>query len=562
MSRRPAAQSLPPLSRSSSSVSALLAAALLAACGSAPQTRGPVLPPSTAIRPPVSAPAPVAPPAPAEAPSPLETAAVAARFPAPSAEYAVPALKEGRATFTTADEMQALLQELSAPRNPPDADAALVSVIPLGKSQAGVPLQALLFTRHPSPTPSVVVRGGKPTVLVIGQQHGDEPASAEALLAVSQALATGNLQALLDRINVIVLPRVNPDGAASGQAAAANGIDIDADHLLLRTPEARAVARLVKDYQPLVVIDAHEYPLVPGLAETLGGAQRADGQLQYAGTSRVPEFISKAAEEWFRQPLLASMKQAGLTSEWSHRAAQDGRRLSMGSPSADSARNSNGLRNSVSFVVESRGGNLGRVHLKRRIHTQVTMISSLLRSSAQRAEDLSKLRRYVDASVRAEVCKDQVVVDAGLVPGEQTVTLLDPVSGADKPVAVKWDSSLSLGDGKLRSRPCGYWLAADQGDAVSRLRALGIRVEQFSEAAEIKGDANFGAPVDGEREFLALDAPKGSYYVPLSQPWANLAVGVLEPDASAGFVAAKVVTARDRLAKVKAIPKARRTLVP
>lgn len=557
------------LTRSVCSLEVLLAAGLLGACASGSSPKGPVLPAPGALRPATAAPAPApvapsAPSGPVEAVSALEAPAVAARFPAPAVDYALASLRDGRAEFTTADELQALMLELSAPRNPPDADAALVNVIPLGKSQSGAPLQALLFTRHPTPTPSVIVRGGKPTVLLIGQQHGDEPASAEALLVVAQALANGNLQALLDRINVIVLPRVNPDGAARGQAASANGIDIDTDHLLVRTPEARAVARLVRDFQPVVVVDAHEYPLVPGIEARIGGVQRADAQLQYAGTARVPEFMSKAAEEWFRQPLLASLKQAGLTHEWSHRVAGDAAaaRLSMGGTSADSARNTNGLRNAVSFVIESRGGNLGRVHLKRRVHTHVTMISSILRSSAQRAEDLSKLRRYVDTSVRAEVCKDQMVIDAGLTAGEQPLTLLDAATGADRTVSVKWDSSLTLRDGKARSRPCGYWLGADQTDAVSRLRALGIRVEQLSEAAEIKGDANSGAPVEGEREYLAIDGVKGSYYVPLSQPWANLAVAALEPGAADGFVAAKVITKRDRIAKVTVVPKVRRSLVP
>src|SRR5690606_35032588 len=124
-----------------------------------------------------------------------------------------------------------------------------------------------------------------PTVLLIGQQHGDEPASAEALLVVASELASGSLQGLLDRINVLVLPRVNPDGAARGQAAAANGVDLDTDHLLLSTPEARAVAQLARDYRPLVVIDAHEYPIDPTHVDRFGGAQRADLQLQYASTS-------------------------------------------------------------------------------------------------------------------------------------------------------------------------------------------------------------------------------------------------------------------------------------
>lgn len=577
------------LSRSVSfPLTGLLAAALLAACGSAPDLRTPPPLVRSRIAPPpapASAPAPAgaapvlaAPSAPSADPSasapvatgtstaPLETPAVAARFPEPSIAYPLASLAPGRTEFTSAAEMQALLQSFTAPastatgENPPS-----VTLLQLGSSQQGTPLQALLFTRHPSPSPSVIVRGGRPTVLLIGQQHGDEPASAEALLVVARELASGSLQGLLDRINVLILPRVNPDGAVLAQAAAANGVDLDTDHLLLATPEARAVAALARDYRPLVVIDAHEYPLDPGHAERFGGAQRADLLLQYASTAGLPDFVMKASEEWFRQPLVRALKGDGLTVDWSHRPVGDAtaRRMAMGAPSPDNARNVNGLRNAVSFIVESRGGNLGRTHLNRRVFSQVTAISHLLRSSAQRADDLVKLRKYVDASVRAELCSGEMLIDARLTPAEHSLVMLDPQTGDDKTVAVNWDSALLLRDGKPRSRPCGYWLAAGQTEAVARLRGLGLRVEQLLEAVEMQGDVNTGAPVAGEREFLSFNAPAGSYYVPLSQAWARLVVAALEPDSAHGLVARKVADGGPRrLVKVTTVPKVRRTIVP
>jgi len=490
----------------------------------------------------------------------METAAVAARFPDPAVVYPLPALQADRQTFTTAAELQAQLQALAS--RPLAPESTSITLVPLGNSQDGAPLQALLFTRHPSPTPAIIERGGRPTVMIVSQQHGDEPAGTEALLLIADALASGDLRDLLERINVVIFPRVNPDGAARGQAALANGTDLDTDHLLLTTPEARAMARLAADYRPLVVIDAHEYPLDAAYAERLGGSQRADLQLQYAGTAGVPEFISKASEEWFRQPLLNALKRDGLTVEWSHRMVADGQRASMGPARPDSARNVNGLRNAVSVVLESRGANLGRVHLNRRVHSHVSAITAMLKSSAQRANDLIKLRKYVDASVRADVCSGTAAVDAQLSPAEHALLLLDPSTGADKSVTVNWDSSLVLRDAKRRKRPCGYWLAADQSNAVSRLRGLGLRVEQLSEALDgMQADANAGPPVTGEREILEFKAPAGSYYVPLSQVWGNLVVAALEPDSAQGFLANKVITSPNGVRKIAVVPKVRRVLV-
>jgi len=568
--RRPAARSL---TFSLAPVALGCAAVLLSACGSSPMPKMPPLVPSRPAQAATPASAPVAPAtsapvasAPAAAASaavsPLENPAVAARFPDPAVTFSLPSLQDGRTGFTTAAELDAKLRALAATQPAaPSENPTSITLVPLGNSQDSTPLQALLFTRHPSPSAAVIVRGGRPTVLLVGQQHGDEPAGAEALLAVADELATGSLQGLLDRINVVILPRANPDGAGRNQAVTTLGTDLDTDHLLLTTPEAKAIAKLARDYRPLVVVDAHEYPLDASYTTRFGGAQRADVQLQYAATARLPEFISKASEEWFRQPVLAALKEGGYTSEWVHRPGE-GQRLAMGSPRPDSARNVNGLRNAVSFVVESRGGNLGRVHLQRRVASQVAVISDMLRTSAQRADDLVKLRKYVDASVRADLCNSQMVIDPRPSATEHTLALLDPATGADKSVSVNWDSSLVLRDGKQRSRPCGYWLAADQSDAVGRLRALGLRVEQLSEAFDMQADANAGTPVAGEREFIEFAAPAGSYYVPLSQPWGNLVVAALEADAAQGFLAAKVVTAPNKLRKVAVVPKVRRTLVP
>ena len=41
-----------------------------------------------------------------------------------------------------------------------------------------------------------------------------------------------------------------------------DGFDMAHDHLVLETPEAQALAKLARDYQPTVVLGAQEYPAV------------------------------------------------------------------------------------------------------------------------------------------------------------------------------------------------------------------------------------------------------------------------------------------------------------
>ncbi len=498
-------------------------------------------------------------------PPALLSDAVVARFPDPVMNYRTPALQSGRTDFTSNTELQALLRGLVRETSPS------VRLLNLGASQGGVPIEALLFTRSADAGPAALQLSGRPTVVVFGQQHGDEPASSEALIVLVQELARGRLQSLLDRINVVVVPRANPDGAQASQRASANGVDLDRDHLLLKTPEARALARLVREYQPVVVAEAREYQVSGLYAQKFGAVQRDDALAQYATTGNLPPFVTKAAEEWFKQPLFASLKLHGLSSQWIFTTSNDvdDKRLAMGGVLPDSGRNVQGLKNIVSLVVETRGAGLGRAHLQRRVHTQVVAMTSVLQSAAQRGADLLKLRQYVDADVSARVCQGQVVVVAGPTPTEYTLLMLDPTTGADKTVAVNWDSALVLRELKLRKRPCGYWLGADQTDAVARLRMLGVRVEQALAKGVVQGETYAETPREAgsdktELKPIAalLDVPEGSYYVPLSQPLANLVIAALEPDTPASYLAGGVVGHVSKLARVTMLPGFKMNVMP
>ena len=589
----------------------LCVALALAACTSVPlrplpppPQAAPVAPPPPEVTvppPPAAQPAPVPsptlpPPVPLGEPVPPAAAAsapygpaVAARFPDPPVIYRTPAFEPGHAGYTSNAELHALLADLAG-SSAERASGTEVRLLELGTSQNGAPLEALSFARRePGPSGSATradgIVPGRPTVLLIGQQHGDEPAGAEALLVVAQELAHGRFEPLLDRINVIVLPRANPDGAETGRRASANGVDVNRDHLLLKTPEAQAQARLLREFTPAVVIDSHEYTVVGRYLEKFGAVQRFDALLQYAMTANIPEFISKASEEWFREPMVARLRQEGLTSEWYYTTSTDptDRKISMGGTQPDTGRNVNGLRNAVSMLIETRGVGLGQLHLKRRVYTHVTAIGSVLQSTAMRAADLVKLRQYVDQEVSALACQGEVVVEAAPTPSEYRLLMLDPVTGADKPIVVSWDSALQLRPVKMRARPCGYWLAEQQADAVRHLRALGVQVLKLDEPGELRAEAyqEAGRELASRQDVRGplfdalgvlrakvqtvpalLDVKAGGYYVPLDQPLANLAVAALEPDTQNSFFANRIVSAVDGEARVLLRPDLKTTAVP
>ncbi len=99
-----------------------------------------------------------------------------------------------------------------------------------------------------------------------------------------------------------------------------------------------------------------------------------------------------------------------MQAEWYHRLTEEpsGPVVAMGGPRPDTSRNVNGLRHAVSLLIETRGADLGRTDLQRRVHGQIVAVTSILQQrGGARAADLHKLRGFVDSDVAAQACKGE-----------------------------------------------------------------------------------------------------------------------------------------------------------
>lgn len=548
--------------------SALACTALLAACSSTP------LPPwPTSSKPQVATPTrpapeiPVVPQATTQPIAPANNlvplpynAAVAARFPDPATRYDTPGLAPQRNQFTTASELSSWLNSQASKSLGRDTRLGIVQP---GSSQRGSPIQALVATRAPGIQPSALYDSRRPTVMLVAGQHGDEPAGTEALLIIARELAPGGLlEPLLQQINVILVPRANPDAVEAGTRNAADGTDIAHDHLLLNTPEAKALATLARDYRPVAVVDLQEFPAASIFLQKYQAIQRYDALLQYSATANQNEFVTKAAREWYTAPLRTALSQAGLSSDWYYTTSQDlqDKSISMGSLAPDSLRNISGLKNSVGYLVSSRGSDLGRAHIQRRVHTLVTAATRMLHSSAERAKDLTQVQAFVARETASLACHQQLAVQAEQTPEQRTLTMIQPDTGADQQVRVDWNASLQARTTLSRPRSCGYWLSASAQPAVDRLRLLGLQVLKVAEPGQLLADsyneARSATPASGAYALTrgAVEAPVGSYYLTMNQPMANIAAAALEPDTPYSYLARGLVPTLSDMARVMAPP--------
>src|SRR5687768_16910985 len=158
----------------------------------------------------------------------------------------------------------------------------------------------------PDASPEAVRRTGKLRVYIQANIHGGEVEGKESAQMLLREIAEGTHEDWLKTMVLIVAPIYNADGnervalnnrdaqhgpmGGQGQRANAQGLDLNRDHVKLDSPEARAVVRLLDDYDPHVSMDLH----------TTNGSRHAYF-LTYApplNPATDPAIISLLRQEW------------------------------------------------------------------------------------------------------------------------------------------------------------------------------------------------------------------------------------------------------------------------
>ena len=112
----------------------------------------------------------------------------------------------------------------------------------------------------------------KVRVYLQGAIHGNEPAADQGILALLGKMDANQTWtvSLLEKLDILVLPRYNPDGVSYFQREFGANIDPNREGTKLAKQQSRDIRSLISSFDPHVVADMHEY----GGSTVYGGIYR------------------------------------------------------------------------------------------------------------------------------------------------------------------------------------------------------------------------------------------------------------------------------------------------
>ncbi|KAF0328226.1 Carboxypeptidase 2 [Colletotrichum sp. SAR11_59] len=414
-------------------------------------------------------------------------------------------------------------------------------------SEEGRPFPYLHLTSGSAKSRRAANSTGKVRVWLQGAVHGNEPAGDQSMLALFGALDANQTwtASLLEKLDIVILPRYNPDGVFYFQRTLATNYDPNRDHVKLARKQTRDIKSLFNEFNPHVAVDMHEYSATARYGSYY---HAADGLFSAAKNLNIHPEIRSLSEELFAKNIGSAMESRGLrwepyvtgststNPEFKPTFAEAGSDAKIG-------RNAMGLTQCVTFLIEMRGIYLADQEFQRRTVAGLTMASSVLQTAADNAD---RVYTTIESSIADFKTNDaEIIVTDSSSTVQRTFTMVNINNGSVVQVPINFGSTTPVTANITRARPEAYLIPASWADLAERLRVGGLEVETLSEpykgtveaytitSAEFETGYYEGvvrATVTTEPLTREVDLPAGSFLVSTKQKNAALAFVALEPE--------------------------------
>jgi len=286
----------------------------------------------------------------------------------------------------------------------------------LGLSTDGQPVNMLLVSDDEIFLEGGIATSDKLTVMIIGSQHGNEPSGSEAIQMLIRDILHGE-DALLESMNLVLIPIANPDGRDQISRSNGNKVNINSNYIVLDQVEAQLIADTLNRFKPHVIFDVHE--------SSTGGRQlrEEEGYLANLGTQfevathvDIDADLEAFSTNIFLPDLIAAANHQGLVAR-QYRGVINSVNQPVGRASlgASRLRNYAGLQGAVSVLVENRVSIKNRDYptwqdIKRRTETQLSSILVFLQQTQLHREQIFEVTQQAEKNWSSDRNGDTVLM--------------------------------------------------------------------------------------------------------------------------------------------------------
>ncbi|MFZ2899030.1 MAG: M14 family zinc carboxypeptidase [Saprospiraceae bacterium] len=440
---------------------------------------------------------------------------------------------------TSYEEIKTLVETL-------DAASELLEAEVIGRSVQGRNLYALKFSSSRFGEDPSKIR-----VLIFAQQHGNEQSGKEGALLLASDLLKPENRYLFDRIDLALIPQMNPDGSEVNKRFNANGMDLNRNHLILTESETQALHRFFDKYLFEVSLDVHEYFPYGESWEKFGYRKNSEVTVGTTTNINISQDIRSLSDGGYLPFAFQYFKDRGFSSFTYCPGGPPNEGLIRHSTfDVNDGRQSLGIQHSFSFIQEGMNGKDAFVdNLKRRAEGQMTGMRALLDYAFTNHEKIKTLVAAEREKLLSPQPGQMVSIQSEHIADDRMLFL--PVyayaTGRDTVIQVA-DYRPVVSSLYEVEKPLGYLIPKDgtvltdwakrRGFRLERLKKPSrYRIEQYQVTAidtiDFEGDP-VANPTLEVRALKKLRA--GKYlYLPTDQLKGNLLVLALEPKSMLGL---------------------------
>lgn len=439
--------------------------------------------------------------------------------------------KSGFKRYCNHDEMMQFLKEVQA-----GSDEMLFSTY--GKSVQGRELVYAVLSRPLVTNPFEAMTSGKPIVILDAAVHGMEHTLRESNMILIRELATKGtkMNDLLDKLVVIMVPCLNPDGTEIGKRSNANGSDLNRDYIKLDEPEiGHYVGDMLQKWHPHLQVGGHN-----------GGAYPYNQAYLAPSNAAADQTLTQICDKEIFPLIDKNMEAAGYKSFYY--ASGDKERWRVGSSSPRIFRNYGGMSNYVSIVFETGKGLANVPDIKSGVVAYKSILEYCAANPKKLMDVVEKARlKTIELGQNAQ---GQIAVQMKYVPEDYKVSYLiaEKLEG-DKKVITKVTGAKLMKKPvatKTRPRPYAYVLEAKAQKVIDLLKRHNITVETLQKDTKLDIEAYVLKSIEHKKQHnhprstvVTVEEktvrktekfPMGTYIVRTGQVMGRIICHMLEPE--------------------------------